>query len=113
MENLEIKITGGGTRNDIAKALITIAREILDTPVESLDGSKWEDCTLMTEINVAPKLRITDEEVLEVANEMNTPLSTKDINWLISCFEDSQRQDPQDDWKPVVEDLLIHMLDSR
>jgi len=51
MENLKIKITGGGTRDDVAKALLTIARQILDTPIEDLDGSEWEDCTLMTEVN--------------------------------------------------------------
>jgi hypothetical protein len=51
MENLKIKITGGGTRDDVAKALLTIARQILDTPIEDLDGCEWEDCTLMTEVN--------------------------------------------------------------
>jgi len=50
MENLKVKITGGGTRDEVAKALITIAREILSTPVEDLDGCEWEDCTLMTEV---------------------------------------------------------------
>ncbi|MCJ7695353.1 MAG: hypothetical protein MUO40_07975 [Anaerolineaceae bacterium] len=50
-QNLTIKITGGGTRNDIAKALFAIAREILSAPVEELDGCEWEDCTLMTEVN--------------------------------------------------------------
>jgi len=50
MKNLTIKITGGGTRDDVAKALLTIAREILSTPVEDLDGCEWEDCTLMTEV---------------------------------------------------------------
>ena len=52
MNNLTIKITGGGTRDDISKALFAIAKEILSTPVEDLDGSEWEDCTLMTEVNV-------------------------------------------------------------
>jgi hypothetical protein len=51
MENLTIKITGGGTRKEISDALILIAKSILETPVEELDGSEWEDSTLMTEIN--------------------------------------------------------------
>jgi len=113
MENLEIRITGGGTRKEISDALNLIAKSILDTPVEDLDGAEWEDCTLMTEINTTVKARITDTEVIEVAKEMGIPLDIKDINWLISCFEDSQRQDPQTEWKPIVEDLLIHMLSNR
>jgi len=52
MINLTIKITGGGSREDISKALELISKSILDTPIEDLDGSEWEDCTLMTEINV-------------------------------------------------------------
>ena len=50
--NLIIKITGGGTRKDISKALKLISKSILITPIEDIDGSEWEDCTLMTEINV-------------------------------------------------------------
>jgi len=51
MKNLIVKITGGGSREDISKALALISKSILETPVEDLDGSEWEDCTLMTEIN--------------------------------------------------------------
>ena len=51
MENLKIKITGGGSREDISKALALISKSILETPIEDLDGCEWEDCTLMTEIN--------------------------------------------------------------
>ena len=50
MKTLKIKITGGGTREDISSALNLIAKSILETPIEDLDGSEWEDCTLMTEI---------------------------------------------------------------
>jgi len=50
MENLKIKITGGGTRKDIANALELIAKSIRTTRVEDLDGCEWEDCTLMTEV---------------------------------------------------------------
>lgn len=51
MENLEIKITGGGSREDISHALELISKAIISTPIEDLDGCEWEDCTLMTEIN--------------------------------------------------------------
>lgn len=50
-QSFTIKITGGGTRKDISKALKLIADEILTTPVEDLDGCEWEDSTLMTEIS--------------------------------------------------------------
>jgi hypothetical protein len=46
-----IRITGGGTREEISSALNLIANEILSTPIEDLDGAEWEDCTLMTEIS--------------------------------------------------------------
>jgi len=59
MKNLNIKITGGGSRDDIAKALVTIAREIIETPIEDLDGCEWEDCTLMTEVSAG------DEDMVE------------------------------------------------
>jgi len=53
MENLTIKITGGGTREEISKALDLISKAILTTPIEEIDGSEWEDCTLLTTINVS------------------------------------------------------------
>ena len=52
-----IKITGEGTREDIANALIKIANAINhpttraeDYNIEDIDGAEWEDCTLLTEI---------------------------------------------------------------
>ena len=56
MKNLTIKITGGGSREDISKALDLISKAIISTPIEELDGSEWEDCTLMTEINAEADL---------------------------------------------------------
>lgn len=50
-KDLIIKITGSGSREDIAKALESIANGIRTTPIEDLDGCEWEDCTLMTEVN--------------------------------------------------------------
>lgn len=52
MKNLIIKITGGGSREDISKALLLISNAILTTSVEDMDGCEWEDCTLMTEIRI-------------------------------------------------------------
>ena len=107
-----IKITGGGTRKEIAKALSLISKSIKNTPVEDLDGSEWEDCTLMTEISIDIPYCITQDQVLEVSNSIPILLSISQIKWIQSCFEDSQRQDPQPEWRPIVEDLIEHMLDS-
>lgn len=52
MEELNIKITGGGSRKEIADALLLISKAILTTPVEDLDGCEWEDCTLVTEVSI-------------------------------------------------------------
>lgn len=61
METFTIKITGEGTASEIASALQLIVNAIkdktirdgLDSPkVQDLDGCEWEDCTLMTEINL-------------------------------------------------------------
>ena len=68
MKNLTIKITGGGSREDISKALDLISKAIKETPIEDLDGSEWEDCTLMTEINVED-----DDEVCEYGCGENVP----------------------------------------
>lgn len=56
----KIKITGEGTREEIAKALRVIA-DAIKHPTSKGDGlnvkidgsAEWEDCTLMTEISEA------------------------------------------------------------
>ena len=58
MENLEVKITGGGTREEVSKALTLVAKQILTWPIEDLDGCEWEDCTLMTEVNVGDEDKV-------------------------------------------------------
>ena len=61
MKTYTIKITGEGTASEISSALQLIVNAIedkrirveLDSPkIEDLDGCEWEDCTLMTEINL-------------------------------------------------------------
>jgi hypothetical protein len=49
--NYYIKITGGGSREDISKALDLISKQILTAAVEDLDGCDWNDCTLTTEVH--------------------------------------------------------------
>ena len=59
MDNYNIKITGGGSREDIAKALRQIADAIhhptsmghgKNMADEMIDGAEWEDCALLTEL---------------------------------------------------------------
>ena len=48
-----IKITGSGTFEEISKALIAVAEEVsanLEATGEPIGDIKWEDPTLMTEI---------------------------------------------------------------
>jgi len=61
MKNYSIKITGNGTREDIAKALREIADAVFhptsmghgkNLSDDSIDGAEWEDATLMTEISL-------------------------------------------------------------
>lgn len=59
-DNYQIKISGGGTKEDIAKALRLIADALyhetsmghgMNLADEMIDGAEWEDCTLLTELN--------------------------------------------------------------
>ena len=48
-----IKITGEGTREEIAKALLLIAAAIdgdKQQDLEDIDGAEWNDCLLLTEM---------------------------------------------------------------
>lgn len=47
----EIKITGSGTKQELEKALQQVVDNIKASTDEELDGSQWEDPTLMTEID--------------------------------------------------------------
>ena len=69
MKNLTIKITGGGSREDVSKALDLISKAIKETSVEDLDGSEWEGHTLMTEINA--EQTVTCEGCCEETSESN------------------------------------------
>lgn len=54
--NFEIKITGSGTAQEIIDALRGVADSIMEQTRSEhetavLDGARWEDPTLMTEID--------------------------------------------------------------
>jgi hypothetical protein len=48
MENFTISITGGGSREDISKALELISKAVLTWAIEDIDGCEWNDFTLST-----------------------------------------------------------------
>ena len=52
MDNLIINIEGGGSREEISKALTLMAASIMFTPINEIDGSEWNDCTLRSTISV-------------------------------------------------------------
>ncbi|MEK6829809.1 MAG: hypothetical protein AABY15_06850 [Nanoarchaeota archaeon] len=53
--NFKIKITGGGTPQEIADALEQVVNNLRDSietgSTKELDGCEWEDPILMTEIS--------------------------------------------------------------
>ena len=55
MKNYVIKITGGGTLENIINALRVVtdelAEELKNNPVKEIDDIEWEDPTLMTLIS--------------------------------------------------------------
>jgi len=121
MENLTIKITGGGSREDISKALVLISKSMIHTPIEDLDGCEWEDCTLMTEISVESmndqKLtkvvtdpdEITKEDIKTVAGELGIVILESEVTWVLECYRDSYRQDPTATWNLIVENLIYQL----
>lgn len=50
---IKIRITGSGTKDDVADALINLGESLKSYPDEaSVDGAEWEDEQLMTEISL-------------------------------------------------------------
>ena len=50
--------------------------------------------------------KLIEEDVIDVAKSLNMRLTPAQIDWVIDCYEDSQRQDPTATWDLIVEDLL-------
>ena len=51
--------------------------------------------------------KVTKEDVLDVAERIHfRPIDEKEMEWVLLCYEDAQRQDPSGTWDLVVEDLL-------
>lgn len=63
-KQFQIKVSGSGTKEEIIKALNSLASSIAETSEEGLDGAEIEDAVLMTELS-----ELSEEEIAEL-NEM-------------------------------------------
>ncbi len=57
--------------------------------------------------------RIVEEDVLAVAEDLGITLTETELNWVLDCYEDAQRQDSMGTWDLVVEDLIYQAVEFR
>lgn len=53
--------------------------------------------------------QLIEEDVIDIANTIGKTLTEKEIEWVLLCYEDSQRQDPTATWNLIVEDLIYQL----
>ena len=53
--------------------------------------------------------RVTKEDIIGVAVRISQTLTEKELDWVLLCYEDAQRQDPSGIWDLVVEDLIYQI----
>lgn len=63
--------------------------------------------------NTMKTARIVEEDVLAVAEDLGITLTETELNWVLDCYEDTQRQDPMGTWDLVVEDLIYQAVEFR
>lgn len=56
---------------------------------------------------------ITRDDIINVADSVSITLTEKEIEWVLLCYEDAQRQDPSGTWNLVVEDLCYQAVEFR
>ena len=56
---------------------------------------------------------VIKKDIIEVANSVGITLTDKEIEWVLACYEDAQRQDPSGTWDLVVEDLCHQAVEFR
>jgi hypothetical protein len=56
---------------------------------------------------------ITRDDIINVATSVGITLTEKEIEWVLLCYEDAQRQDPSGTWNLVVEDLCHQAVEFR
>ena len=56
---------------------------------------------------------VTKDDIRNVAKDINVELTEKEVEWVLLCYEDAQRQDPSGTWNLVVEDLVHQAVNFR
>lgn len=57
--------------------------------------------------------KVTKEDIINIATSVGITLTETEINWVLLCYEDAQRQDPSGSWNLVVEDLCHQAVEFR
>jgi len=50
--------------------------------------------------------KLIEEDVIDIAKTIGKVLTEKEVEWVLLCYEDFQRQDPTATWNLIVEDLI-------
>jgi len=56
---------------------------------------------------------IVKDDIIAVAASINVSLTESELDWVLLCYEDAQRQDPSGTWHLVVEDLIQQAVEFR
>lgn len=87
----------------------TVLDELLNfVPEENLIKSLPEELWKVFETG-----KISKEDIVNVATSVGITLTEAEIEWVILCYEDAQRQDPSGTWNLVVEDLCHQAVEFR
>lgn len=57
--------------------------------------------------------KVTEQDIYDVADRIHSrALTDEEVEWILFCYEDAQRQDPTGTWDLVIEDLIQFILDK-
>jgi len=56
---------------------------------------------------------IVKDDIIAVAASINVSLTESELDWVLLCYEDAQRQDPSGTWNLIVEDLIQQAVEFR
>ena len=57
--------------------------------------------------------KLIEEDVIDVSKRLNMTLTPEQIDWVLLCYEDAQRQDPTASWDLVLEDLIYQLKEFK
>jgi|WetSurSiteA1Bulk_404760.scaffolds.fasta_scaffold266718_2 hypothetical protein len=56
---------------------------------------------------------VTEQDVYDVADRIHArALTDEEVEWILFCYEDAQRQDPTGSWNLVVENLIYTIINN-